>query len=226
MDDQPYNNFCEYNRAEYPDTYKNYKKICLSFAKSIKYVVDEIGYSTNNDSFKEICSYLNYWLNSELRNVTKSNMDADEFYSKLNARPLSVKFHINKCHEHIKKIDNTVLGDLEYLYKLFLSMNSYRTSISINRTWDCAAANECYTSYNKRVGDCDIQDNTSFCEKLKEFHSTYNETMGTHMRQLFKRNSTEISNMNEENNEYSFLNSDYKEKNSETDTYNITYDQH
>ncbi|CAI7718377.1 PIR protein [Plasmodium vivax] len=300
-DDKPYNNLCEYSPTGYPDNYEAYKKICLYFAKSIKYIVSDKYISQNNNNLKEICSYLNYWLNSELRKVKKPQMYTNVYYSNLNKHSSSGKFHIKKCHEHIKEMEDSDFEDLQYLYNLFLNINLYQTSYPMYRTWDCDAANECYKSYNERVSDCEKQDNTSFCEKLKEFHSTYNDTMryqmcqgvptslgtfgqksepgalskesepgdnrkgshttlqesphdndiktlisnaqtpfissvgvistfftpiGTHMRQLFKRNKTEFTNMDKENNAYSILNSDYEQKNSETDTYNITYDQH
>ncbi|KMZ89374.1 hypothetical protein PVBG_06179 [Plasmodium vivax Brazil I] len=179
MTDQPYINLCEYSQTDYPVNYQDYKKICLSFAKSIKYIVSENAFSHNKDSLKEICSYLNYWLNRELRNAKKPNMDAKEFYNKLNAHGLSGNFHINKCHDNIKNIYDPVFADLQYLYKLFSSINLYRTSYSIHHKWDCNAANECFTLYDERVSECDMKDNTSFCKKLKEFHSMYNKTMGT-----------------------------------------------
>ncbi|KMZ77137.1 hypothetical protein PVIIG_05347 [Plasmodium vivax India VII] len=176
--DQPYIKFCEYIQNEYPDHYQNYKTICLYFAKSIKYIDSDNTLPHNNDSLDEICSYLNFWLNSELRIVNNPNMDANKFYSTFKIHNLSENFHTSKCHKHIKKIDDPVFVDLQYLNKLCLDIISYRNSTVVRGTWDCEAATRCYTSYNERVSNCDMQDNASFCEQLKEFHSMYNKTMG------------------------------------------------
>ncbi|KMZ76600.1 hypothetical protein PVIIG_05782 [Plasmodium vivax India VII] len=176
--DEPFIKACLPNITTDIKNYENYKKICLYFTKSMAYIVEDGNFKDNSNSLNGICAYLNYYLNSELRNINGSNEKPEEFYSKMRAKDPNNSLNLNKCVGKIKNIGDNHLDDMKFIHNLFVNVDNY-----INNYHDdnvkCPIAKACDTSYNERLNRCDKSSLDIFCQKMIEFKNHYETIMAS-----------------------------------------------
>ncbi|KMZ95769.1 hypothetical protein PVMG_06155 [Plasmodium vivax Mauritania I] len=178
-DDNTYNAFCTTIIREDTIDYEAYRKICSSFAKSIGYVYSE-GYADySEDNINEVCAYLNYWLNNELRKIETPSKNALEFYKKLKTSGSHNPLNMDICETRITNMDDTVFTNVEFLHNLFFNLHEYRNNFRKGDSVICAYAKKFSILYNKRKNECRTENSSPFCKKLTKFRETYDETMST-----------------------------------------------
>ncbi|KMZ94042.1 hypothetical protein PVMG_02268 [Plasmodium vivax Mauritania I] len=159
--------------------HQDYRNICLSLAKSIRHIERESDINSSEDNIKQVCAYLNYWLNNELRKIETPSKKALEFYKKLKTSGSHNPLNMDICETRITNMDDTVFTNVEFLHNLFFNLHEYRNNFRKGDSVICAYAKKFSILYNKRKNECRTENSSPFCEKLTKFRETYNVTMPT-----------------------------------------------
>ncbi|SBT01298.1 PIR Superfamily Protein, partial [Plasmodium ovale curtisi] len=153
-----------------------YEEICKYFVKSLIYIHNNSVVEAN-DSFlditEELCEYINYWLNYELRNIIRCPYNALNFYHDIKQNNYGVP-QLEKCKKNIKNFDDTTFINIGVLYKLYYNLDKYLNPFSDDKLKQCNYANECSKLYNEKKTQCNSNSRSSFCKELIVFKDLYN----------------------------------------------------
>ncbi|SBT33143.1 PIR Superfamily Protein [Plasmodium ovale wallikeri] len=153
-----------------------YEKICKYFVKSLIYIHNN-SVAEAHDSFlditEELCEYINYWLNYELRNIIRCPYNALTFYHDIKQNNYGVP-QLEKCKKNIKNFDDTTFINIEILYKLYYNLDKYLNSFTDDKLEQCNYANECSKLYDEKKTQCNSNSRSFFCKELIVFKDLYN----------------------------------------------------
>ncbi|KMZ77072.1 hypothetical protein PVIIG_05447 [Plasmodium vivax India VII] len=144
-----------------------YIKLCETLIGFLKY------YST--DSNKRLCNnnvcceYLNYWLNSQGREVNIPDNNTLVFYNIIKG-----EFPDNTlwgyCNSKIHHIEDFEFKKYDILYKIHDAFNrfKFKKANALTRNDSCENAQECVNLYNSIISLCHLHNDTSFCKALND----------------------------------------------------------
>lgn len=131
-----------------------------------KYLLNFIGDESCSNG--KCCSYLNYWLNEKMKNskesLTESVFDVYNKYIAFYNDSKPKKF----CVSNNFFIRTDIFGKMKNLYDLYELYNTFKTN-STNIDKGCIELNTCVMHYNNIIRYCKPNDESKFCEALRNF---------------------------------------------------------
>lgn len=122
------------------------------------------------------CAVMNYWLNSDLREIINEHNLESIFYTSMTEQSKK-KVNPNNCNFKLYKIEDNEFNKLKILYGLY--ENFYKINNNIKSVGGevckqiCIYKNECAIIYNNNVEKCPTNNRSKFCHELENFKKKY-----------------------------------------------------
>ncbi|CAI7720815.1 hypothetical protein PVPAM_100007900 [Plasmodium vivax] len=162
-----YNETCKSIINKKLNNNNKYIKLCETLSGFLKY------YSTNSNTGlcnnKVCCEYLNYWLNSQGREVNIPNYNTLVFYNIIKEE-FQDKTLWEYCNFKIHHIEDFEFKKLDTLYKIHDEFNEFKLKKAKPQTRNdsCENAQKCVDLYNSIISLCHLNNDTSLCKALSE----------------------------------------------------------
>ncbi|CAG9479584.1 unnamed protein product [Plasmodium vivax] len=163
-------------------TEENAKSICKQFIKLHKSLT-HIEEQSNDHNYKKDSSFLNYWVNTVIRENRTYDKNCAHDFSDLMESHCEKIFSINVLSNLLYDIKDDELNKINILYSLYEKYSKLKIIIDSkseqNKQEILALSNQCCTDYNKARYICNIDNNNSnnsiFCTKLSKFITIHDE---------------------------------------------------
>ncbi|SBT55266.1 PIR Superfamily Protein [Plasmodium ovale wallikeri] len=165
-----YKNGCTFDGRINVERLNNIGVICAKF----KYFYNLLFYSISSyHKHKEYAEYLNFWVNSQIKNNIIPTITVKDFYN--NVIFYSILFDSqNKLKNKIYDINEELFTNMKNLYDLY--RNYYNililTKTSASKNNCLQHSTKCVQVYEQAINKCP-NDNTVFCKALKDFKEKY-----------------------------------------------------
>ncbi|SBT73446.1 PIR protein [Plasmodium ovale] len=122
------------------------------------------------------CAVMNYWLNSDLREIINERNLESIFYTSMTEQSKK-KVNTANCNFTLYKIEDNEFNKLKILYGLY--ENFYKINSNIKSVDGevckqvCIYKNECAIIYNNNVEKCPTNNKSKFCHELENFKKKY-----------------------------------------------------
>ncbi|KMZ77115.1 hypothetical protein PVIIG_05618 [Plasmodium vivax India VII] len=153
------------------------EKICKQFLQLCSYY--DVWKTIKSFSHKHFCGIMNYWLNSDLKEINDKNKLKSDFYPSI-MEESKKKLGKLDCIFNLYKIDDKEFYNLKILYDLY--DNFYKrihteNSVTSDVTCEngCTYKDKCANIYNDNIERCSSNTPSKFCEALKQFKLKYEE---------------------------------------------------
>ncbi|SBT57928.1 PIR Superfamily Protein [Plasmodium ovale wallikeri] len=155
---------------------ENANEICEKFKRLYKLIIS-INKESGSEKLYDIdFAFLNYWLNSKLRNATISNkLTIQDLITKMGNR--EEEFIYNDFNLNIYNIKYEDFNNMTLLSNLYYNHSKiYQSTIGIEENIPCMEYFQEYiNTYKKGIIMCP-QDDTNFCKALNHFKKDYEKT--------------------------------------------------
>ncbi|SBS95134.1 PIR protein [Plasmodium ovale] len=165
-----YKNGCAFDGRINVERLNDVEVICAKF----KYLYNLLFYSLPNyHKHEEYAEYLNFWVNSQLKNNKIPTITVKDFYN--NVMLYSFLFDSQKkVQNKIYDINDDLFTNMEILYDLY---RNYYNILILTKTPktnnNCLQySTNCVQVYEQAINKCP-KDNTVFCKALKDFKEKY-----------------------------------------------------
>ncbi|SBT02782.1 PIR Superfamily Protein [Plasmodium ovale curtisi] len=174
-DNYKYKSYCIFNESEFSDKKNEYETVCAKFKCLFNLLFDE---SSGFFWFNEPATYINFWLNYELKNIN-SSITAQRFYDVVKS---DKSFDTHKIlMGKIQNIQDEHLENMTIFYNLYHKYNAIQSIIQDNTSdhTKCASySKECAQKYEEAIKKCPRDTSSNFCEALNVFKKKYEKLKG------------------------------------------------
>ncbi|KMZ83405.1 hypothetical protein PVBG_06047 [Plasmodium vivax Brazil I] len=169
--DEKYNDVFNTLKAQYNTIIDDsFKSDCNKAIEYLKYLEQ---YYEGDINAAKGSIYLYCWLYDVEFYKSKYNNNRINIYKKLLDEYSQIEFAANVQGIFGNYLNGNIGENLKKLYDLYYKFDKFRKDqyCSGNK---CKCAEECYTSYNDYIKECNKSDNVDFCNGLEEFREQYN----------------------------------------------------
>ncbi|SBT73814.1 PIR protein [Plasmodium ovale] len=170
-----YKSYCIFNEAEFSDKKNEYETICAKFKCLYNLLFDE---SSGFSLFNEPDTYINFWLNYELKYIN-SSITAQRFYDVVKS-DTSFDTH-KKLNGKIQDIQDEHLENMTIFYNLYHKYNTIKSIIqddTSDHTQCESSSKECAQKYEDAIKKCPNGTSSNFCDALNVFKGKYEKLKG------------------------------------------------
>ncbi|CAI7724319.1 Plasmodium vivax Vir protein, putative [Plasmodium vivax] len=153
------------------------EKICKQFLQLCSYY--DVWKTIKSFSHKHFCGIMNYWLNSDLKEINDKNKLKSDFYPSI-MEESKKKLGKLDCTLNLHKIDDHEFKNLQILYELYDNFykkidteNLPKPNVPCKNV--CIHKEKCAETFNSNIERCSSKTPSKFCEALKKFSKKYVE---------------------------------------------------
>ncbi|SBS89348.1 PIR Superfamily Protein [Plasmodium ovale curtisi] len=165
-----FNNKCALIEGDYSETLTESKDICVKF----KYFVTNFLIESDESGSVNGLSFLNFWLNYQLKHIHHSIVSPKDFYDKLKETDPEFDSE-HKLKDKIGVIEENHLSNMIMLRNLYEKYNAIQDIINDKEESEKNCLNypeECTRMFEEANKNCS-NDNTNFCKALGTFKEKY-----------------------------------------------------
>ncbi|KNA02259.1 hypothetical protein PVNG_04490 [Plasmodium vivax North Korean] len=168
---------CQILASKYGENKDKIEKICKQFLQLCSYY--DVWKTIKSFSHKHFCGIMNYWLNSDLKEINDKNKLKSDFYPSI-MEESKKKLGKLDCTLNLYKIDDKEFYNLKIVYELYDNFykrihtaNSIKTDVTCEN--GCIHKEKCAKIFNSNIDKCSSKNSSKFCKALKQFRRKYVE---------------------------------------------------